>query len=186
MPKKQLIISTARSLFFKFGLKKVSIEEIVNEAKISKATFYRYFSNKTDLAKTVLDESLEQDMDNFKAIIADDTEFSITIEKIVQLHEKTIEDSCEELFSDAMKYYPEVFKILEDHNEEMLNLSIEFLQDNQRRGNIRPELNVNLVATALFTVSESIVKGDLDANFSSRGEYFRQVTDMFFYGIINK
>ena len=186
MPKKQLIISTARSLFFKFGLKKVSIEEIVNEAKISKATFYRYFSNKTDLAKTVLDESFRQDMENFKTIIADDTEFSTTIEKIVQLHEKKFEDRCEELFSDTMKYYPEVLKVMEHHKKEMLNSSIKFLRDNQKRGNIRPKLNVILVANALFAVSESIVKGDLDANFSNRGEYFRQVTDIFFYGIINK
>ena len=53
--KEQDILIAGKKLFFKYGLKKVTIEEICAEANVSKMTFYKYFPNKTALVKKVFD-----------------------------------------------------------------------------------------------------------------------------------
>ena len=45
MNKKEMIIQTARDLFTKFGYKKVSMDEIAREAKVTKKTIYSYFKD---------------------------------------------------------------------------------------------------------------------------------------------
>lgn len=53
--KKELILEAGIFLFWKFGPKKVSIDQIVKKAKIAKGTFYLYFSNKEELYQTIID-----------------------------------------------------------------------------------------------------------------------------------
>ena len=47
-------ITTAKMLFWKHGIKRVSIEEICKEASVSKMTFYKFFKNKEALAEYLL------------------------------------------------------------------------------------------------------------------------------------
>jgi AcrR family transcriptional regulator len=49
----QSTVNKAKELFWKYGIKKVSIEEICAEAPVSKMTFYKFFKNKNDLAEWV-------------------------------------------------------------------------------------------------------------------------------------
>ena len=41
--KSKLIVETATDLFMRYGVKRVTVEEICQTAKISKMTFYKYF-----------------------------------------------------------------------------------------------------------------------------------------------
>ena len=45
-PKKEQILKTGKELFWKYGFKLVTIEEICKEAGVSKMTYYKYFTNK--------------------------------------------------------------------------------------------------------------------------------------------
>ncbi|MBN1927463.1 MAG: helix-turn-helix transcriptional regulator, partial [Prolixibacteraceae bacterium] len=47
------ILQSAKKLFWKYGIRKVSIDEICREAGVSRMTFYRLFKNKIELAKVV-------------------------------------------------------------------------------------------------------------------------------------
>ena len=49
--KLQAILDAAKSLFWKHGIRRVTIEEICEVAGVSKMTYYKYFSNKTAIAK---------------------------------------------------------------------------------------------------------------------------------------
>lgn len=48
------IIESAENRFYRFGFSKVSIDEIVADAKTSKAAVYRFFSSKEELVKEVV------------------------------------------------------------------------------------------------------------------------------------
>ncbi len=45
----QKILTAAHSLFFRFGFKKTSVDEIAAEAGVGKGTIYNYFANKEEL-----------------------------------------------------------------------------------------------------------------------------------------
>src|ERR1035437_5375665 len=54
------ILSTAEDLFQRFGFKRITIEEICAKANVSKMTFYKYFPNKNELIKHLMNSCLAQ------------------------------------------------------------------------------------------------------------------------------
>lgn len=63
--KEEQIFNAAKSLFTKYGFKKVSMDEIANEAGVTKKTVYTYFSSKEELLKYCIKEELS----NMKKIV---------------------------------------------------------------------------------------------------------------------
>jgi AcrR family transcriptional regulator len=63
------IMHTARELFWKYGFKRVSVEEICEKSGVSKMTFYRFFPNKLELAKAVFDEVINNGLVAFRNIL---------------------------------------------------------------------------------------------------------------------
>lgn len=63
------IMLTARELFWKYGFKRVSVEEICEKSGVSKMTFYRFFPNKLELAKAVFDEVINNGLVAFRNIL---------------------------------------------------------------------------------------------------------------------
>ncbi len=53
-PKFVQIVEIASELFRKYGVKRVTVEEICTTAQISKMTFYKYFANKKELADYII------------------------------------------------------------------------------------------------------------------------------------
>ncbi len=81
---------TAKALFWKYGIRRVSIKEICDEAGVSKMTFYRYFTNKTELVKEIMDNIFGESMHNYKNIMAEDVPYIEKVRKMLLLKfEKT-------------------------------------------------------------------------------------------------
>jgi AcrR family transcriptional regulator len=57
--KKELIYDSWVKLFWKFWVKRVSIDMIVKDAWVAKWTFYIYYKNKGELYKKIIDDFLE-------------------------------------------------------------------------------------------------------------------------------
>lgn len=49
----QVILAAAQACFERFGIKKTSMEDIAQEARVSRATMYRYFPNKDALIEAI-------------------------------------------------------------------------------------------------------------------------------------
>ena len=84
-PKKQQIINTAHELFWKLGIRRVSIEEICREANVSKMTFYKHFNNKNDLVKYIIDLITGTAMKKYREIMDSNIPFHVKVEKSIQL-----------------------------------------------------------------------------------------------------
>lgn len=56
--KKEQIIEAARELFYQFGFKKVSMDEIARKSNVTKKTIYMYFRSKEELLKYFIKEEL--------------------------------------------------------------------------------------------------------------------------------
>lgn len=83
--KQKLILDVGRECFNMKGLQATSIDDIVKRCKISKATFYKYFSTKDDLANEILLYSNKTFLNSAKVIDED-----IKINTKEKLKRKTI------------------------------------------------------------------------------------------------
>ena len=63
--KESQIIDSARELFYRFGFKRVSMDEIASNAKVTKKTVYSYFASKDELLKYFINEEIQ----NMKNIV---------------------------------------------------------------------------------------------------------------------
>lgn len=73
--KQKQIIEAARKLFYKYGFKRVSVDEIAKEAKITKRTLYKYFKSKEEILEYFINEELEKMESMIKDIEAQNLEF---------------------------------------------------------------------------------------------------------------
>ena len=56
---KQQIIKTAGEMFFRLGIRSVSIDDICRELGMSKKTFYVYFAGKDELVAQLLQSNID-------------------------------------------------------------------------------------------------------------------------------
>ena len=64
----EAILNAAKSLFWKHGIRRVTIEEICEVAGVSKMTCYKYFSNKTAIARYLIEDMFESGIKAYKEI----------------------------------------------------------------------------------------------------------------------
>jgi len=55
MERKQIILTTARRHFSRYGYSKTTMDQIARDCRITKPTLYSYFDSKVDLFKAVID-----------------------------------------------------------------------------------------------------------------------------------
>ena len=58
----QRIVEKAQELFFRYGLKSVTMDDIASNLGASKKTIYQYFKDKDHLVDAVVQREIEQDM----------------------------------------------------------------------------------------------------------------------------
>lgn len=58
--RKHHVLLTAQRLFIEKGFAATSVQDIINESKISKGTFYNYFSSKNECIISILDNAKEE------------------------------------------------------------------------------------------------------------------------------
>src|SRR5574344_1474562 len=97
--KKSDILEAAKALFWKYGFKRVSIEEICREAKVSKVTFYKFYPNKIELAKAVLDNGVETATVDFRTRSEKVTSTAKLLEGMLNMKKNGIHDISKEFLS---------------------------------------------------------------------------------------
>ncbi len=64
--KRKQIIESAKELFYTYGLKKTTMEDVAKKAGVGKGTLYLYFQNKEDIMKTIALESFSREIEKLK------------------------------------------------------------------------------------------------------------------------
>ena len=98
--KYNVLVGTARELFWKHGFRRVSIEEICKKSGVSKMTFYKYFPNKLELAKTVFNLVINEGMQKWDELIQAPMDGAEKIKKLVMMKSEGTHDISREFMQD--------------------------------------------------------------------------------------
>jgi TetR/AcrR family transcriptional repressor of mexJK operon len=74
LEKKDQIFRAAQLLFAQFGLKKVTTDDIATEARVSKATLYKYYANKSEVFDDVVKREADQLMTSIREAVESEAE----------------------------------------------------------------------------------------------------------------
>jgi len=183
-PKFIKIVQTAEQLFMRFGIRRVTVEEICRKASVSKMTFYKHFPNKIELSKYVIGKIFSEALEKFEKITAEQIPFTEKINRIIRLKMEYVESYSEEFISDWLGNYPELKEFFAQKNEESLKWTMNFFKKAQERGEIRDDIRVeflNYMLNKLLELSKDERSREIFPNYA----YFvQQLLNLFFYGII--
>ena len=132
--KYQDIFKKGKELFWKYGIKRVTIEEICREAGVSKMTFYKLFPNKMALAKTILDVVFGKSIHRFEQVLHADLPFPEKVKELFMIKLEATKDISVEFISDIHKN-PEMGlqHLIEKQRLKSLELFVAFFTDSQKK-----------------------------------------------------
>lgn len=183
-PKVSELIKSARELFWKHGISRVTVEEICKEANVSKMTFYRFFSNKKELGKQVIDEIIDESLVEYRALMKQDIPFDKKIKKTLLLKFEGTKEISAELIKDI---YSNTKLGLHLHWQERVDEFTKEIKNDyanaQKEGFIRKDLNLDFLFYLNSKATDLIADPKIQKLYGSMQELIMEYANLFFYGI---
>ena len=187
-PKRDQILKTGKELFWKHGFRRVSIEEICREAGVSKMTFYKYFPNKIELVKTLMDGIMQNAVDKYIRIRESSLSYPEKVIQMIELKREQTHAMSTEFFKDYLQSGdPELISYLEKLSGETLQMFTDDFHRAQENGDIRKDLKVEFIMAILNHLVD-IVQHDeaLLGMYEEPQDLAVEMTTFLFYGILNR
>lgn len=183
----QQIVTTAQRLFYRFGIKRVTIEEICRESTVSKMTFYKFFSNKLELVKYLLESIFDQAIQKYLDIIESDIPFPDKLKALIDLKRRQTEQIGSEFIAELLQQpEPEIAAVYQKQRDRSMTMTMNFLQRAQENGDIRAEIKLEFILYILNKMVDMSTDETLNQIYESPQEMAVEMTNFFFYGILNR
>jgi AcrR family transcriptional regulator len=179
------IIKTSHDLFWKFGIRRVTIEEICREAAVSKMTFYRFFSNKAEIAKAVVANLFDKMVKDYRKLMDQDITFEEKIKKQLLMKFEGTKEISPELIKDIYgDPSSELFRYWKSRADEMLQLVYEDYSHAQKKGWIRKDIKIEYIIYMSNKASEIASDENLQKLYPDMQSLIMEIANTFFYGIL--
>jgi len=147
METREKILHATAELFFRFGIRSVTMDDIAKHLSMSKKTIYQYFRDKDELIHCLMEDMLKRNRVEFQEIY-DNSENVImevlnTMKHIGQMFSKMNPS----IFNDLQKYHPDSWRLFTDFKEEyMEKMVIDSIERGIKDGLVRKDLNAKVVS----------------------------------------
>ena len=182
------IIELSTQKFFSSGFSKISMDEIVKELGMSKATIYRYYNSKSELCSAVINnffgeiesiifELKEQNISTYDRIYLFMEKLSIKLDAISIQAANDIETTAPYLYKEFMDKRKKV----------ILDNLASLLDEGKKSGEFRSDISEVLVANMIFaSVSRLSSKEFMINNNFSYSEILRGILNVIIEGYMSK
>lgn len=184
-PKRAQILKTGKDLFWKFGIRRVTIEEICKEAMVSKMTYYKFFSNKTDLVKSIMDEIYTSSVEEYRNLMDSDLPFTEKVARTIQMKREGIKTVSNEFFQDLVNHTePELASYMERIANENVKMISDYFTIAQKEGDIRKDINVDFIIYFMNHMLEMSHDENLVSLYDDPRDLIMELTNFLFYGVL--
>lgn len=185
--KYQAIFKTGKVLFWKHGIKRVTIEEICTEAGVSKMTFYKFFPNKIELAKKLIQQILEESSQQFNEILESNLPFTEKINRIILLKFETTKNISTEFIIDLSKNQEYgLYQYIEEQKKQTLKMFLDFLIKSQKKGYIRKDIKIDFIMAYISYGYSLFDNKELVSKYDNPQDLIMDFMNFMFYGLSPK
>ena len=178
-------MGAAKDLFWKFGIRRVSIEEICSKANVSKVTFYKYFENKSDLAIYMLDQQYRESIKIYRDLMNSDLPFEEKVRETVRMKFEGTRDLSNEIIDDILGHPDQEIKDFYGKIAgEVLQEVVAGYADAQKKGEVRGDIKVEFMLFFMGHMMELANNERLLAIYGSSRDVIIELLNFFFYGIL--
>ena len=147
METKERILKGSEELFFRYGIRSITMDDIAKHLGISKKTIYQFFDDKDQVVKMLMQEKLKEDEREFRQI---GEKASNMIEEIFGHMKKIgaiIGSVNPNLFYDLQKFHSDSWRLFQDFKEDCIcKMAEESLEKGKKQGLVRADVNTKIMA----------------------------------------
>jgi AcrR family transcriptional regulator len=183
--KQEQILTCAKDLFFKYGLRNVTMDDISRKLGMSKKTLYVLFKNKKEIVNAITEDFLKKYEADYEILIQN-SENAIQELFLLMSNLKNVFEKIDfRLIQDMQRYFPEAWAMFEQHTKDFMYVKI---RDNLIRGIkeelYRSDLKVEIIASLrLEEVQWSLTKEILFEDKFMIIEIHNEILIHYLYGI---
>jgi AcrR family transcriptional regulator len=181
------ILLQARSIFMRYGLKSVTMDDVCREMGMSKKTLYQFVCDKSDLVKRTIELEIKNDQEQVELILAKklnaiDELFEISAlisEKLKYIHPSVI--------FDMQKYYPEAYTIMSNYRSEyIVRTIINNTNRGREQGVFHDDFNVMVISKFYSLKMEMMIDPSFISENNSLPDIFFEHLKYHIRGIANQ
>lgn len=146
MELKEPIRTISLELFFKFGIRSVTMDDIAKALGISKKTIYLHYKDKDEIVYAVTEWMLQIDMEGCQHIYKVSTDPIDEILQSTQLMRDLVENIHPALLYDLEKYHPKAWANYVNHKNGFVDIVLRNLKEGQACGYYRADFEPEILA----------------------------------------
>jgi AcrR family transcriptional regulator len=157
MDTKHQILTKAESLFMRYGIKSVTMDDLAREMGMSKKTLYQYVSNKADLIENIFQLKIEEEQKMMAQYKAESTDAIDEILKIARHVIRELRQFSPSVMYDLQKYYRPTYRQMEAfHTRHIIKMIRENIERGMKEGVYRSNLSPDILSK-LYVAKSSLV-----------------------------
>ncbi|MBD2702678.1 TetR/AcrR family transcriptional regulator [Spirosoma sp. BT702] len=144
---KQRILAEAERLFWKYGVRSVTMEDIAKQLGISKKTIYQHFNDKEEILYQVIQDKTVRNLSEMDCMAIEGLNPVEEMLYVLNMMQKHADQVSPNLMVDVKRYYPQAFALFRQYKEGQIMRSIlENIQKGITQGLYRPDINPTILA----------------------------------------
>jgi AcrR family transcriptional regulator len=184
MELKDRIIQEASTLFFKKGVKSMTMSDIANELGISKRTLYEVFRDKKELIETCVHTHLEKIDREILDLAANSEDVIDTLMNMYAKNLRNVQSTSKSVLHDLRKYHSSIYQQIECRQKEGLLAFMPLFNKGIKQGLIREDVNFEILTWLLKAQFKALMDDEfIPTNKYSTDEFIRAIILNFIRGI---
>lgn len=147
-----------KELYYRYGLKSVTMDDVARELGISKKTLYQFFSDKEKLIEAVITYQIESHSTKIDSLLAESED---AVSEMFMIHQFLDHMTKEHSFSfeyDLKKYYPNLFNhVLNVKRDRIYQIGISNIEKGIASGHYRKDVNAKVISKINLMRYESTI-----------------------------
>jgi AcrR family transcriptional regulator len=153
------IIEKAEQLFFKYGIKSISMDDLSREMSISKKTLYVFVDNKEELVYLVVQNHIHREKKKVEEVIKNSKNSIDEFLQIIMHNHDELNTLNPSVIYDLQKYHPKSWSLFTEFTEKYIfNHILHNLKRGVKEGIYRNDMNLEVIAFIYINSIDAILK----------------------------
>lgn len=147
MTHEERILNGSAELFFKYGIRSVTMDDIAKHLSMSKKTIYQYFKEKDEIVHKLMLLQIQGHQMSFDEISSVSENVVDEVFNIMKRMTEIFRAINSLMFYDLQKHYPQSWKLMKDFKTDCVRKMVEgSLEKGKKDGNVRNDVNIKIMA----------------------------------------
>ncbi|MDF2927333.1 MAG: transcriptional regulator, TetR family [Paenibacillaceae bacterium] len=188
--KRDALLAAASRLCFEKGIHPVTVEEIAQTAGTSKATFYKYFADKSAIVEAILAQAADSIMEQLQTLVQKAKQERMSKEDFLRIFDVEEYDQFfrGHFVDDLMNGYPQVVSsFMESYIGKVLPLYRDLIRSAKIDGIVRLDVDTEVLLAYTIILRRAVAQEQLrPPPGMETKDYSAKFWDLYLYGIMGK